>query len=225
MRTFQVVLMDVDGTLVDSNDLHAEAWKEALDHFGYKVAFEDVRPLIGMGGEKLIPILTGLASSDPKIKAIGDHRKKVFVANYQGLVKPIPGAKDLLARLKREGYRLVVSTSATEEEYRPLLELDGMARYFDAATSADDADNAKPDPDIVLAALKKMGVAPEHAVLVGDTPYDVEAASRAAVQTIAFRSGGWADKTLDGAVAIFDGPSDLLIHLEESPLGEPNLRK
>jgi len=113
---------------------------------------------------------------------------------------------------------LVTASSAKAGELRPLLRVVASEWLIDEQTSSDDADSSKPDPDIIVAALKRARVVGSDAVMVGDTPYDVEAATRAGVRTIAFRCGGWGDRDLRGAIAIYDGPWDLLAHLDSSPL-------
>jgi HAD superfamily hydrolase (TIGR01509 family) len=212
------ILFDVDGTLVDSNDAHARAWVEAFAVYAVHVDYAHVRRCIGMGGDKLMPEVSALREDTPKGKAISDSRREIFKQKYLPRVKPFPGARDLVAALKARGLTLVAASSAKKDELEPLLAIAGAGALLDAATSSDDAEESKPDPDIVQAALKQAKTRPEHAIMIGDTPYDVEAAGRAGVRVIAFRSGGWNDPDLKGAVAIYDGPADLLAHLSESPL-------
>jgi HAD superfamily hydrolase (TIGR01509 family) len=212
------ILFDVDGTLVDSNDAHARAWVEAFAAYGVHVDYAQVRRCIGMGGDKLMPEVSALREDTPKGKAIADNRREIFKQKYLPRVKAFPGARDLVAALKTRGLTLVAASSAKKDELGPLLAIAGADGFLDAATSSDDAEESKPDPDIVQAALKQAKARPEHAIMIGDTPYDIEAAGRAGVRVIAFRSGGWNDPDLKGAVAIYDGPADLLAHLSESPL-------
>jgi len=219
MGPIRAVILDVDGTLVDSNDQHARAWVEALAEYGYKVTFEQVRPLIGMGGDKVLPILTGLSADEPKSRKIGERRDAIFSDKYLPQVRPLPGARDLLLRLKGDGLKLAVASSSAKDLLKRLLNIVGAPDVFEKAASGDDAEDSKPDPDIVHAALKSLDE-PAHAVaMIGDTPYDVEAAQRAKVQPIAFRSGGWKDADLKSAIEIYDGPLDLLQHLDESAIG------
>jgi HAD superfamily hydrolase (TIGR01509 family) len=217
-RSLHVVLLDVDGTLIDSNDAHARAWVAAFARYGYVVPFEKVRPLIGKGGDKLIPELTGLDPESEEGKGISEARAELFRRELPSL-RPTPGARDLLLHMLDHGLELVVATSAKASEVKALLEQAGVADLIQAASSADDADSSKPDPDIVQAALAKTGRHPSSSVMLGDTPYDIEAASRARVPTIALRCGGWTDAALQGALAIYTDPADLLAHYEESPLG------
>jgi HAD superfamily hydrolase (TIGR01509 family) len=212
------ILFDVDGTLVDSNDAHARAWVEAFSAFGVHVDYGHVRRCIGMGGDKLMPEVSGLREDTPKGKAISERRRDIFKEKFLARVRAFPGAGDLVAALKARGFTLVAASSAKRDELQSLLAIAGADALLDAATSSDDAEESKPDPDIVHAALKQAKAPPEAAIMIGDTPYDVEAAGRAGVRVIAFRCGGWTDPDLKGAIAVYDGPADLLAKLEQSPL-------
>jgi HAD superfamily hydrolase (TIGR01509 family) len=215
------VILDVDGTLIDSNDAHARAWIDALTERGGRVSFDDVRRLIGMGGDKLLPRITGLQSDRPPGKQIVERRGHIFRERYLPHLQPLPGARPLLERLRRDGLQLAVASSAQEDELRPLLERAGVADLLEQRTSSDDAERSKPDPDIVQAALHRLRLAPGHVVMIGDTPYDVEAAQRAGIAIVALRSGGWDDAALAGAAAVYRDPADLLQHYDESVFGRP----
>jgi HAD superfamily hydrolase (TIGR01509 family) len=217
MSPRRAVLLDVDGTLVDSNDLHAEAWREALADHGYHVAFERVRSLIGMGGDKLLPALSGLSDQSSEGDAISTHRSKLFMRRYLPKVKPFPNVRELLLRMREDGYRLVVATSASRDELGGLLRCANVQDLLHDETSADDADRSKPDPDIVCAALRKAGVEASEAIMLGDTPYDVEAATRAGVVIVGLRSGGYDAEGLRGALATYRDPQDLLESYASSP--------
>jgi HAD superfamily hydrolase (TIGR01509 family) len=213
------IILDIDGTLVDSNDAHARAWVEAFAEFDIHITFEQVRWLIGMGGDKLMPKVSGIKEDSSEGQAISRRRGEIFKARYLPHIKAFPQARALLQRMRAAGLKLVVASSAKEDELKPLLEIAGAADLIEEKTSSDDADHSKPDPDIVEAALDGADFSADEAVMLGDTPYDIEAATRAGVRVIAFRSGGWDDTGLKGAVAIYDGPADLLAHYGESPLG------
>jgi HAD superfamily hydrolase (TIGR01509 family) len=212
------VLFDVDGTLVDSNDAHARAWVEAFAEYGVQVEFAHVRRCIGMGGDKLMPEVSNVREDTPKGKAISERRREIFKTTHLPRIKPFPGARELVAAIKARGLTTVAASSAKKDELQPLLAIAGADALLDAATSSDDADESKPDPDIVQAALEQAKARAEEAVMIGDTPYDVESAGRAGVRVIAFRCGGWNDADLKGAVAIYDGPADLLANLDRSPV-------
>ena len=215
----RTVLLDVDGTLIDSNDGHARAWVGALRAHGYVVPFEQVRPLIGMGGDKLMPALTGLDPKSAEAERIGETRSELFLDEELRSLQPTRGARSLLEHLLGVGFELVVATSAKEDEVRALLEQAGVSDLIQLASSADDAERSKPDPDIVQAALRLSGSQAAHSAMLGDTPYDVEAAARARVPAIALRCGGWwDDAALARAMALYDDPADLLAHFDDSPL-------
>ena len=218
MRALESVLLDVDGTLVDSNDAHARAWVEACGEAGHEVSFEAVRRLIGMGGDNLLETLLGLAPDDPRSGALRERRKAIYKQRHLPRVQPFPRVRELLERMKAAGYRLVVATSSSQDDLRPTLELAGVSDLIDDATTADDAETSKPAPDIVTAAREKAGSARDATLLLGDTPYDLEAARRAGVAAIALRCGGGGDRDRAGAAAIYDDPADLLAQWEASPL-------
>ena len=211
------VLLDIDGTLLDSNDAHARAWVSAFADHGYVIPFASVRPLIGKGGDKLIPELTGLDPDSGEAARIGESRAEIFRERELPSLVPTPGARALLERLTALGFELTVATSAKADEVTALLQQAGVADLIHTASSADDAERSKPDPDIVRAALRQANRRAGECVMLGDTPYDVEAAARARVPCVTLRCGGWSDAALAGAVAVYDDPADLLAHLQTSP--------
>jgi HAD superfamily hydrolase (TIGR01509 family) len=214
----RAVLLDVDGTLLDSNDAHAASWVDVGREFGHVIAFDEVRWLIGMGGDKVLPRLTGLTERSEEGTRILQRRGEIFRERYLPGVRTFARARELLARLRADGRRLVVATSASAQDLQALLAHGGLEELIDAATDADEADASKPAPDIIEAALRKTGEPAEHVVLVGDTPYDVKAARRAGVAVIALRCGGWNDEELRGAAEIYDDPAELLARYEQSLL-------
>jgi HAD superfamily hydrolase (TIGR01509 family) len=218
MAPLTAVLFDVDGTLVDSNDAHAYAWLQAFSDLGVEVAFGAVRQRIGKGGDKLMPEVSGIADDSPHGVAIAARRAEIFRERFLPSLQPFRDAGRLVAAIRARGLTVVAASSATRDELEPLLDIAGAGALMDDTTSSDDAASSKPDPDIVHAALRKAGAEAAGALLIGDTPYDIEAASRAGLRAIAFRCGGWADADLAGAAAIYDGPWDLLARLDDSPL-------
>ena len=214
----EAVLLDVDGTLVDSNDAHAQAWSDALREAGFDIGSETVLPLVGMGSDKLLPKLTGIDAESEEGKALIARRTEIFAKVYLPTIRPFPQARELLERLRADGLKLVVATSASDDELRGLLRTLGAEWLLDDATSSSDADRSKPDPDIVRAAVDKAGVGLASCVMIGDTPYDVAAATRAGVRIIGLRCGGRGDEDLRGAIAIFDDPADLFAHRDELEL-------
>ncbi len=211
------VLLDLDGTLVASNDAHAKAWVDVLEDNGFNARFEDVRPSIGMGGGLLLERVTGIAPHDPRGVAIQKARSAIFRERYLAEVTPQPGARTLVEKLKKRGFKTIVATSASDATLRPLLEVAEIADLVDGCTSADDVELAKPVPDLIHAALKLAGCNPDHAILIGDTPYDISTGRAAGVAVIALRCGGWDDDALDGAVEVFDDPADLLQNWMQTP--------
>jgi len=214
---YQAVIFDVDGTLVDSNDAHAQAWVLAITGSGRRVEFSRVRPLIGMGGDKLLPEVTGLSIESPEGKAIADTRRTIFRRDFLPHLQPTRGAQRLLESLRDDRKTLFVASSAEDDELDDLLKVAGASKLIDSMASSDDAERSKPDPDIVAAALARTGCPAAETVMVGDTPYDVEAALRTGIEIIGLRSGGWSDQDLDGAIAVYADPEDLLEHYDLSP--------
>ncbi len=218
MNHLQGVILDVDGTLVASNEAHARALAESLAEEGICVPPEKVLRLIGMGGDKLLPQVSGLKEDSPKGAKISQRRGEIFKQSYLPALRPTPGAPELLEHLASIGLKLLIASSAKKDELAPLLRICGAEHLVHEQTSGDDADNSKPDPDIVRTALRRGGLAPSEALMLGDTPYDIESSRRAGVGIIAFRCGGWRDADLAGALAVYDDPADLLIHFAQSPL-------
>jgi phosphoglycolate phosphatase-like HAD superfamily hydrolase len=213
----RAALLDVDGTLIDTNDAHAHAWVDACNEAGYPVAFGEVRRMIGMGGDRVLPALTGLAEDSEAGERLTRRRGEIFRARYLPSCGPFPGARALLQRMGEAGLVRVVATSASEKDLAALLDRAGLAGLVDGATTSAQADASKPAPDIVEAALQQAGVSASQALMLGDTPYDVKAAARAGVRCVAVRSGGWDDEHLQGAAAIYDDVADLLAHYDDSP--------
>ncbi|HEX8390794.1 MAG TPA: HAD family hydrolase [Longimicrobium sp.] len=217
MSGLKAVLLDVDGTLMDSNDEHARAWVDVCQEFGFSVDYERVRRMIGMGGDKVLPELTGVDEEDEKGKQMKERRGEIFRERYLPTLKPFPRAAELLRRFSDAGLTLVVATSASKTDMQGLLKQGGLESLMDEKTSSSDAEASKPDPDIVEAALKRAGCAPDEALMLGDTPYDIQAANRAGVRCVAVTCGGWSAEELGDAVAVYRDPADLLARFHESP--------
>jgi HAD superfamily hydrolase (TIGR01549 family) len=210
LREIGVVLFDVDGTLIDSNAAHAEAWTTALAAHGIVVERETVRRRIGMGADKLLPAIAGVAEDSPTGRAIGQRKKAVFDQLLPSL-QATAGARPLLEFLQARGLELLVATSGDEAEVDALLRQAGVDDLIPRRTSKDDAQHSKPSPDIVQAALARAEHKADRAILIGDTPYDLEAARRAGIDAIALRCGGhWSDADLNAAIEILDDPRALL---------------
>jgi HAD superfamily hydrolase (TIGR01509 family) len=211
------VILDVDGTLIDSNDAHARAWVDAFAEHEIAVAFEHVRRLIGMGGDKLMPQVAGIEESSDLGKQISTRRGEIFKEKHLPTLQPFARTRELVERFAADGFVLAVASSAQEDELGPLLDRAGVADLLPRRTSSDDAEKSKPDPDIVVAALQRSGCDASRAIMLGDTPYDVAAAKRAGIQIVGLESGGWTREALAGAVAVYRDPADLLAQYAESP--------
>ena len=218
MTHIRGVILDVDGTLVNSNDAHAHSWVEAMAEQGYQVPFDTVRPLIGMGGDKVLPETIGVDKDSPTGKKISQRRGEIFKEQYLSSVRPFPHAQDLLNHMREHGLKLAIASSAKPDELKSLLSIVGAADLIQDKSSEKDASNSKPAPDIMEATLRKIGLPANEVLMLGDTAYDIESGKNAGVGTIALRCGGWKDSDLQGAVAIYNDPADLLAHYGESPL-------
>jgi HAD superfamily hydrolase (TIGR01509 family) len=216
------VIVDIDGTLVLSNDAHAHSWVDAFASKGYEVSFDQVRSLMGMGGDQLIPkVVPELDEETEPGKTIASYRKELVLNEYAPHIPPANGARPLVEKMREAGLHLIIATSASPEELKVMLKIADVEDLLPEATTSSDAENSKPAPDIVEAALKKAQLNPDRTVMLADTPYDIEAAGKIGVGVIAVRSGGFSDEELAGAIAIYDDPADLLRHYDRSPLGQP----
>jgi HAD superfamily hydrolase (TIGR01509 family) len=206
---FSAVLLDVDGTLVDSNDAHAHAWVEALAKHGHEVSFVRARQMIGMGGDRLVEEVTGIAKDSAKNKRIGDARSEIFRERWLSTVRPLRGSRELVLRLRREGYQVAIASAAKADELEPLLAIADISDLVPTRTTSSDVSESKPDPEIVDAALARLYAERSRTVMVGDTPYDVRATREANVAMIGVTSGGWSAEALTGAIAVYTGPWEL----------------
>ena len=216
MHADAAAILDVDGTLVDSNEAHARAWLQAFAEHGITAEYQPVRRAIGMGGDKLMPLVAGIREDSADGKKISDRRRAIFKAAWLPRVQPFRRTRALVERLAHDGFTLAVASSAKEDELRPLLKVAQVDDLIPTRTSSDDADESKPDPDVVNAALERTGSDPDRTVMIGDTPYDVEAARRAHIRIIAFTCGGWTRAELTGAVEIYADADDLLTQYDRS---------
>jgi HAD superfamily hydrolase (TIGR01509 family) len=215
------VILDIDGTLVLSNDAHAHSWVEAFASQGYDVPFDQVRSRMGMGGDQLMPqVIPDLDKEQEPGKTIANYRKELVLRDYVPHIESAPGARALVKKMLAAGLHLVVASSASREELEAMLKIAAVEDLLHETTSSNDAEKSKPAPDLVEAALQKANLAADRVVMLADTPYDIEAASQVGVDVIAFRCGGFRDEDLAGAIAIYNDPADLLDHYEGSPLGQ-----
>ena len=214
----RAALLDVDGTLIDSNYHHALAWYRAFRRSGIVLPLWRIHRHVGMGGDQLVPALVGKRMNEDRGEEFRAARDEEY-AQLIGEVAPLEGARELIADLKQRGLTVVLASSAPQDEIDHYLELLDARDLADAWTTDDDVQATKPEPDLVQAALEKAGT--EDAVMVGDTPWDVEAARKAGVETICVITGGFSEQELRdaGAVAVFESVGELRKRLEETPLG------
>lgn len=217
MSPLRAVLLDVDGTLIESNDAQAAAWLDAFAEADVCVAPDSVRRLIGKGGDRVLREAADLDVHDEPGATIQKRHGAIFAERYLPRLAPTKGARELLSWLQSRGAQLVVATSAGHDEMRMVLHQAGVDDLIDVFTSSDDASETKPAPDILGAALKKAGRDAAESTMIGDTPYDCEAAQRIGLSAIALRCGGWKTHELP-CEAVFDDPADLLVHYRDSPL-------
>ena len=220
---YQAAIFDIDGTLLDSVDQHAEAWRIVFEQHGKNIPFQDIRSQIGKGGDQLLPVFFSKEEIEDHGETMETERGKLFKKNFLPHVKPFPGVRPLFERMKRDGLRLALASSAKRDElkhYAKLLDIDDL---IETGTSSDDAEKSKPHPDIFQAAVKKLGEVPVEALLViGDTPYDAEAAGKIGLKTVGFLCGGFPEGDLRqaGIIVLYQDPADLLRRYEGSPFAE-----
>ena len=220
VSTSRIAVLDVDGTLIDSNYHHALAWYRALRSVGETWPVWRLHRLIGMGGDQLVTALGG----DDLERRVGDRVREQQGKEVDGLIEemaPLPGARDLLLAIKERGHRLVLASSGKERHVDAFLDMLDARDIADDWTSSADVEASKPAPDLLHVALQKLGAPPDApSVMIGDSVWDVEAAKRAGMPAFVVRSGGFGDDELRnaGAVALYDTPADLAKALDDTPL-------
>ncbi len=218
----KAVIFDVDGTLVDSVDQHAHAWQDTFAEFGHPVEFSAVRSQIGKGGDQLLPVFLDHAECERVGAALEARRKEILQQRYLHTIKGFPKVRDLLEHLLGRGFRIALASSAKGDELSHYKRVAGIEDLIQEQTSSDDAERSKPYPDIFQAAMDRLQDVPaESAWVVGDTPYDAEAAGKAGLRTIGLLCGGFDEGELRraGCVAIYTDPAAFLSELDRSPLG------
>jgi HAD superfamily hydrolase (TIGR01549 family) len=217
----RAAILDLDGTIVDSNDLHVLAWQETFRHFGKEIPVERLREQIGKGGDQYLPVFLSETEMREIGKQVDEFRGKIFQEKYLPHVRPFPRVRELFERLRDEGKKIALASSGKTEEVNYYARLAGIEELVDSQTTVDDVAHSKPKADVFIAALRTLGyLPPEQAVAIGDTPYDVEAAKKINLATIALLCGGFPEEELRdaGACAIFRDPADLLVRYYQSPL-------
>jgi HAD superfamily hydrolase (TIGR01509 family) len=218
----EAIIFDIDGTLVDSVDFHAKAWQEAFRHFGHEIPFDAIRSQIGKGGDQLMPEFLDPDELEAKGKQIEEFRGKLFKDKYLPRVKAFPGVRPLFEKIKANGQKLALASSAKKDELDAYERIANIEDLVQVETSSDDAEKSKPHPDIFEAAIQRLKapVSRENIVVVGDSPHDAEAAARANLRTVGVLCGGFPEQVLReaGCIAIYSGPEELLERYDESPL-------
>ena len=216
----RALLCDIDGTLVQSNWLHAEAWQIAFGAMGIHLELEELRRQIGKGGDELIPVFVPWWKRKVVEEPLKTFSKFVFQHGLRQKVEPLPGVRDLLQHARSVGIKIALASSSQKDDLEVMKRVAGIGDLVDEQTCADDTDRAKPHPDIFTAVLKKLGLKPYECIALGDTPYDAESAGKAGVRTIGVTTGGWSKEDLlaAGCVEAYDGAADLLTHFDQSDL-------
>src|SRR3954449_11841744 len=220
MADSTIAVLDIDGTLIDSNYQHALAWYRALRSAGETFPVWRLHRLIGMGGDQVVTAIGG----EELERRVGDQAREQQGKEVDALIEemaPLPGARDLLTAIKERGHRLVLASSGQQRHVDLFLDRLDARDLADEWTTSDDVESSKPAPDLLQVALKKLGAPTEaSSVMIGDSVWDVEAAKKAGMAAIVVRCGGFGDDELKeaGAIAIYDTPGDLANALDDTPL-------
>ena len=217
----KAVIFDVDGTLVDSVDQHARAWQDAFAEFGHQFEFSAIRSQIGKGGDQLLPVFLDKPHHDRISQALEAKRKEILQQRYLHSIEAFPRVRALFEHLRQCNFSIALASSAKGDELEHYKRIADIEDLVQEQTSSDDAKRSKPHPDIFQAAMSRLpGVSPEAAWVIGDTPYDVEAAAKIGLRTIGLLCGGFAEADLRraGCAAIYSDPASLLADFDTSPL-------
>jgi HAD superfamily hydrolase (TIGR01549 family) len=218
----EAIIFDIDGTLLDSVDLHAKAWQEAFQHFGRSISYEEVRSQIGKGGDQLLPVFLSDEELKRSGKAIEEYRSSLFKEKYLPKVRAFPSVRELFEKVKNCGQQVGLASSGKADEVQTYEKIANIEDLVEIKASSADAERSKPHPDIFEAALQRLGnnVQKKDVIVVGDSPYDAEAATRAGMRIVGVLCGGFPEPELRkaGCIAIYADPADLLRHYDESPL-------
>ena len=217
----EAVIFDIDGTLVDSVDFHARAWHETFKHFGRDVAYEKVRHQIGKGGDQYLPVFL----SEKEIREMGAEIEKfrgdLFKEQYLERVRPFPQVRELCERLQQDGKRVALASSGNGAEVDHYVKLAGIGELVEAQMTKSNVKHSKPRPDVFVGALNLLHLPADETIVIGDTPYDVQAAKNIELRTIGLLCGGFSEDELRaaGAISIYRDPADLLENYSRSHLG------
>ena len=217
----KAVIFDIDGTLVDSVDLHAQAWKETFKEYGKDIPFQQVRRQIGKGGDQLMPVFFSREELDEFGEEMEEHRSELYKREFLPRVRSFPMVRELFERVRADDKRIALASSAKEDELAAYKKIARIEDLVEEETSADDAERSKPHPDIFQAALVGLGdISANEAVVIGDTPYDAEAAGKLKLRTLGLLCGGFPERELRaaGCIEVYDDPADLLSRYDETVL-------
>jgi HAD superfamily hydrolase (TIGR01549 family) len=211
-------IFDIDGTLVDSNELHVDSWDRAFRRFDKQFPREKLRAQIGKGSDQYLPQFLRPDEIERFGKKLDDYRSDLFKKEYLPKVRPFPKVRELFQRIRDDDKRIVLASSGKKADTKYYIDLLKIDDLIEGYTSGDDADHSKPAPDIFAASLKKLGgISSADVMTVGDTRFDIEAAAKAGLKTIAFLCGGTPEPVLReaGGIAIYRDPADFLAHYDE----------
>lgn len=216
----RAAIFDLDGTLVDSNDLHTEAWQETFRHFGKEIPYRDLRSQIGKGGDQYLPAFLDPVEMQRFGEELNTFRGELFKKSYLSRVQPFPEVRELFERLRDDGKRIVLASSGNGNEVDHYVGLTKIGDLIDGRTTKSEVRHSKPEPDVFLEALNQLHLPAQEAIVIGDTPFDVQAAKKSQLPTIALLCGGFREDDLraSGAVAVYRDVADLLASYERSPL-------
>jgi HAD superfamily hydrolase (TIGR01509 family) len=217
----KAVIFDVDGTLVDTVMLHARAWSEVFRQYGRDVAVEEVRQQIGKGGDQLMPVFLDRELLAEKGEEIERARAELFKKSFLPLARGFPGVRQLFEKIRTDGRRIALASSCKSDELGSYMDLADIRDLVDVKATSDDADRSKPHPDIFEAALEALnGITAANAIVVGDTPYDAEAAGKIGLRSVGLLTGGFSESELRaaGCIAVYGTPEHLLSEYGSSPL-------
>lgn len=210
-------IFDIDGTLIDSNELHVQSWDRAFRHFGKTFPIEALHDQIGKGTDQYLPEFLTAEEIKRFGKELDEYRSKIFREEYLPKVKPFPKVRELFERIKNDGKRILLASSGKQKDTQHYIDLLKIDKFIEGCVSGDEAERSKPQPDIFMACIEKFKLARASTVVIGDTRWDVEAAAKVGLRTIAVTCGGFDAALLRaaGAIAVYKDPADLLAHYDQ----------
>ncbi len=224
----KAVIFDIDGTLVDTVDFHTQSWQKTFQHFGYQIPDEQIRPQIGKGSDQLMPVFFSQEelNSEDGGSTLGermrDYRRELYKREYHPQIQAFPQVRELFQRIRTDGKRIALASSATKDDLATYKRVMNVEDLVDVATTTEEVKSSKPEPDVFQVTLDKLGdLTPDEVIVVADTPYDAEAAAKVNLKIIGVLCGAFSEESLRqaGCITIYQDPTDLLAHYDQSPLG------